>query len=93
MDIFSNVSGITKPNYTTGLEIGKLVGLAPTAIEIIVLLLSFFYLFFAFLLTRRLKIMNTNFKTPFAPVFSLLGFINLIAPLVVMTITLLTLVK
>lgn len=93
MDIFSNVPGITKPNYTSGMEIGKIVGLAPIATEIVVLLLSLSYLFFAFLLTRRIKIMNTNFKTPFAPVFSLLVFINLLASLVVTTITLLTLIK
>jgi len=69
------------------------MGLVPTTIEIIVLLLALFYLFFAFLLTRRVKIMNTNFKTPLAAVFSLLAFANLAASLIVTAITLLTLIK
>ena len=93
MDIFSNSPGINKASYAASVEIGKLLGLAPTVTKIIVLLISLFYLFFAFLLTRRVKIMNTNFKTPFAPEFSLVAFMNLAASLIVTTITLLTLIK
>lgn len=93
MDIFSNSPEIIKPNYTIETGIGKIVGLAPTITEAVVLLLLFFYLFFAFLLTRRVKIMNTNFKTQFAPIFSLLALGNLVASLVVIAITLLTLIK
>jgi hypothetical protein len=93
MDIFNNPSGITKPNYALETEVGKIVGLAPTIIEIVVLVLMLFYIFFAFILTRRVKIMNTNFKTPAAPSFSLLASINLLASLVVIVITLLTLIK
>ncbi len=93
MDIFSNAPEIIKPSYPIDTEIGKIVGLVPTVTEIVVLVLTLFYLFFAFLLTRRVKIMNTNFKTPLAPVFSLLAFTNLIAPLAIIAITLLTLIK
>ena len=92
MDIFSNIQEVTKPNYTISI-IEKFVGLVPTVTEIVVLLLALFYLFFAFLLTRRVKIMNTNFKTPLSTVFSLLALVNLAASLIVTAVTLLILIN
>jgi hypothetical protein len=76
-----------------GLLLINILGMAPTVMKIGVLLLSMYYLFFAFLLTRRVKIMNTNFKTPFSGMFTLIVFLNLVASLAVTAITLLTLIK
>jgi hypothetical protein len=93
MDIFKIDSATSNATSNLGVEIVKLVGFIPTVIKIAVLVMSLFYLFFAFILTRRVKIMTTNFKTPLAPVFSLVALGNLIASLVVIAITLLTLIK
>lgn len=92
MDIFNTLKiGTSDHNVEGGIE--KILKFVPTVTEAIVLIVMVFYVFFAFLLTRRLKIMNTNFKTPLAPFFTLLASINLIAALVITLITLLTLIN
>ena len=94
MNIFSNALEITnKGGAVAGIELTKILGMVPTVVIVGVLLLSCYYLFFAFLLTRRVKIMNTNFKTPFSSMFTLIAFLNLVASLAVTTITLLTLIN
>lgn len=59
----------------------------------ILIALMFSYLVFSFVLIRRVKIMNTNFKTPYAKVFSTLTGINFILTLVVIALTLQAIVK
>ena len=93
MNIFSNTLEITNKGGAAGIELTKILGMVPTVVIVGVLLLSCYYLFFAFLLTRRVKIMNTNFKTPFSMMFTLIAFLNFVASLAVTTITLLTLIN
>jgi hypothetical protein len=60
-------------------------------IQILVVLAELVYLLFAFILTREVKLMNTSFKTSAAGLFTLIGYIHLLATilLVIMSLSLL----
>lgn len=49
------------------------------------------YVFYAFLVTRQVKLMNNSFSTPLSRVFSLTAFIHLVASLVILLLTIATL--
>lgn len=59
--------------------------------EILVLLIMVVYLIFAFVLIRRLKIMNQNFSTPYAGLFFTMANVHFIATLIVIILTFLSL--
>ncbi len=56
-------------------------------IQMLVLILQTIYVLFAFMLTRQIKLMNRNFQTPLAPLFSLLALIHFLVSLSVLAIS------
>ncbi len=73
------------------LTLPQVISTGSYIIQISVLLIMLLYLFFAFLLTRRLKIMNLNFKTPYRTLFSFIAKIHFVATILVIILTFLTL--
>jgi hypothetical protein len=58
--------------------------------QLLVLLLQVIYVLFAFMLTRQIKLMNHNFQTSAAPLFSLLAWINFLASLGILALSILS---
>lgn len=73
------------------LSIAQIVSGGSYLIEALIFFVMFIYLFFAFLLIRRLKIMNLNFRTPYRTFFSFIARLHFIATLLIIILTFLTL--
>jgi hypothetical protein len=58
--------------------------------EIIVLAIMVIYVIFSFVLTRRIKVMNLNLKTPYSKGFITVSKIHTIALIVIVILTLLS---
>jgi hypothetical protein len=56
-------------------------------IKLLFIFLQFVYIFYAFMLTRQVKIMNRSFNTPAAPLFESLAFFHFIGALVIVIVT------
>ncbi|MFZ2664131.1 MAG: DUF5657 family protein, partial [Patescibacteria group bacterium] len=54
-------------------SIQQIIEVSSHAVQIFVFLVMVLYLFFAFILIRKLRIMNLNFKTPYSKLFTLLS--------------------
>jgi len=61
------------------------------ALQIFTLLVITIYLIFSFVLTRRIRIMNLNLKTPYSKGFIAIAWMHSIASLIAFLITLLSL--
>jgi hypothetical protein len=59
--------------------------------QILFLVLEMVYVLFAFMLTRQIRVMNHNFDSPAAPIFTMMARINLIGSLVVVFLSILAL--
>jgi len=78
------LSNLTEFN-TASLEIFFVV------IKVLVIFAEAFYVLFAFILVRQIKLMNRSFHTQMAPLFRLMGLIHFWASIVLVVISILTL--
>lgn len=62
-----------------------------TFIGIIVFVITFFYIIFAFLLTRQVKLLNKSFSSPLSDFFAIAVFIHLVLSAFVAFLTLISL--
>lgn len=69
----------------------QIVDMGVGAVQIFVLLVMAVYLIFSFVLTRRIRIMNLNLKTPYSKGFIAISWMHSLASLVAFLITLLSL--
>ncbi len=58
-------------------------------LKILFIALQFVYIFYAFMITRQVKIMNRSFNTPAEPLFTSLAFFHFIGSIVIATMTIL----
>lgn len=58
---------------------------------ILLVFIEFVYIFFAFLLTRQIRLMNKSFATPMGVLFTLIGRLHFFISLMVTFITVLVL--
>ena len=72
------------------LQTGQLIKISVIGIQVFVVAIMIIYMIFAFVMTRRVKIMNQNLKTSYARVFNDLSKIHFIASIVVVIISLLS---
>jgi hypothetical protein len=72
------------------LQTSEIIKAASAAGEIVVLGIMVIYVIFSFVLTRRIKIMNLNLKTPYSKSFVVISKIHTIALIVVILLTLLS---
>lgn len=78
------IGTINSPQFFSSEIINMLFGL-------LLIMLELFYLFFAFLMTRQIKLMNRSFNTPAAGVFRFLGAMHMFAAFVVLIVTIIAL--
>jgi|GEM_PF-2969739 len=71
-------------------SIQQIIEVGSGTIEIFVFLMMVLYLFFAFILIRKLRIMNLNFKTPYNKLFLLLARAHFVASFIVIILTFIT---
>ena len=69
----------------------QIADMGVSAIQILSLLVMAIYLIFSFVLTRRIRIMNLNLKTPYSKGFIAISWMHSLASLAVFLITLLSL--
>lgn len=69
------------------IQIDKIVIFAGRGGEVFFFLVMVLYLVFAFVLIRRVRLMNLNLRTPNARVFTLLANIHFIAAFIVVLLT------
>jgi len=69
----------------------KIINLSVYGGKIFILFIMVLYFIFAFILIRRLKIMNQNFSTPYSSAFNLAAKIHFFASLLVIILTFLSL--
>jgi hypothetical protein len=60
-------------------------------IKIVVIFLEMFYVVFAFIMSRQLKLMNRSFHTPLAPTFALIAALHFWGSLALVAISILVL--
>jgi ABC-type Fe3+-siderophore transport system permease subunit len=65
----------------------NLVKIAAVAGELLILTIMFIYLIFAFVHSRRIKIMNLNLKTPYAKSFVKISKIHMVLVLLIIILT------
>lgn len=58
-------------------------------IQFLIIVVEIVYVLFAFMLTRQLKIMNHNFQTSQAPIFTILANLHFIAAVVIVIFSIL----
>lgn len=73
------------------ISIDKIIQFSAYGGEVFILFIMLIYLIFAFILIRRLKIMNQNFSTPYSHSFEFLAKIHFFASLIVIILTFLSL--
>jgi hypothetical protein len=81
-------------DFNTGisqLSIPQIISASSYVIQAFVFFVMFLYLFFAFVLIRRLKIMNLNFRTPYSMFFAFIARLHFFATLLILILTFLTL--
>jgi len=69
----------------------KIVKFGAIAGEIILITIMLIYLVFAFILTRRINVMNLNLKTPYGKTFEKVSRLHTFATLIVIILSLLSL--
>jgi hypothetical protein len=74
-----------KLEMSTVIKFGAITG------EIFIIAIMVIFLIFSFILTRRIKVMNLNLKTPYAKVFEKISKIHTLATLIVIILSLLAL--
>ncbi|MBW6441740.1 hypothetical protein K0B04_02410 [Patescibacteria group bacterium] len=72
------------------IQTDQLIKMGVVSGEIFILAIMVIYLVHAFILSRRIKIMNLNLKTPYAKSFSSLSRIHTIATIIIIIITVLS---
>jgi len=73
--------------------IGPLVGKISNVGDVFIFLAALFYSGFSFVLVRRVKIMNDNFKTPYANFFRTGARLHFLASLLVALLALIAVTK
>jgi len=68
----------------------QMVNIGAVALQVFALLIMAVYLIFSFVLTRRIRIMNLNLKTPYSKGFIVISWMHSLASLVAFLITLLS---
>jgi len=69
----------------------QIIEMAVYISEAFIFLVMVLYLVFAFVLIRRLKIMNINFNTPHSTLFTIVAKLHFIIALIITVLTFLTL--
>lgn len=69
-------------------DMKKLIFIAVGGVEVFVLIIAAIYLVFSFVLTRRIRIMNLNLKTPYSKGFILLSWLHTLASFVAVLLVL-----
>ena len=77
-------------DLSSNLDKLQIIDIGTLAIQIFVLLVIAIYLIFSFVLTRRIRIMNLNLKTPYSKGFIVISWMHSLASLVAFLITLLS---
>ena len=72
------------------LQTSQIIKISVVGGQIFIVAIMVVYMIFAFVLTRRVKIMNLNLKTPHGKSFSALAKIHFIVSLFVVILTLLS---
>lgn len=72
------------------LQFDNLVKIGAVTGEIVILGIMVVYFLFSFILTRRIKVMNLNLKTPHAKSFITIARIHSLASLITIILTLLS---
>jgi hypothetical protein len=76
-----------------GITLQQLITWGSYAGEAFIFFIMFLYLVFAFVLIRRVKIMNINFHTPHSVFFTIIAKLHFILTFVIIILTFLTLRK
>jgi len=58
-------------------------------LKLLFIFLEFVYIFYAFMVTRQIKIMNHSFNTPAAPLFASMAFFHFIGAVIIVIVTIL----
>jgi hypothetical protein len=58
-------------------------------LKLLFIFLQFVYIFYAFMVTRQVKIMNHSFHTPAAPLFASMAFFHFIGAVIIVIVTIL----
>lgn len=78
-------------DLSSNLDKLQIIDIGTLAIQIFVLLVIAIYLIFSFVLTRRIRIMNLNLKTPYSKGFIVISWMHSLASLIAFLVTLLSL--
>jgi hypothetical protein len=65
------------------------IGIVSGFYGLLIIMIELFYIVFAFIVTRQIKLMNRSFRTPMAPIFTLMGRLHFLGSFIILLVTIL----